>query len=182
MEFLVAHFSQLVFAFLAAVSLVGALGVVLLRQPVHAALSLLASFLGVAGLFVLARGEFLAAVQVLVYAGGVMVLFLFVIMFVNVRAAHKEPQYLRPLVPAAVVGSLLFAALALGAVWALGGRPADPAALSSVAGEQLGNTEAVAWLLYRDYLLPFEVVSVLLLVAMVGAIVLGAKKREGERA
>jgi len=183
MDFLVAHFAQLVFVFLAAVSLAGALGVVLLRQPVHAALSLLASFLGVAGLFVLAHGEFLAAVQVLVYAGGVMVLFLFVIMFVNVRAAHKEQQYLRPLVPGAVVGSLLFAALALGAVWALGGRAgAQPGALTAVEGEQLGNTEAVAWLLYRDYLLPFEVVSVLLLVAMVGAIVLGAKKREGERA
>lgn len=183
MDFLVAHFSQGVFLFLALISLGGALGVVALRQPVHAALSLLASFLGVAGLFVLAHGEFLAAVQVLVYAGGVMVLFLFVIMFVNVRTAEKETQYLKPLVPLAVVGGMLFSALALTAMWALGKRPmADVSRLVSIAGEHVGNSEAVGWLLYRDYLLPFEVVSVLLLVAMVGAIVLGRKPKETERA
>lgn len=183
MDFLAAHFAQGVFLFLALVSLGGAVGVVALRQPVHAALSLLASFLGVAGLFVLARGEFLAAVQVLVYAGGVMVLFLFVIMFVNVRVADKEPQYLKPLVPLAVVGGMLFSALALTAMWVLGRRPAaDALPLVSVGGQELGNTEAVGWILYRDYLLPFEVVSVLLLVAMVGAIVLGRKPKETERA
>ncbi|MFN3414095.1 MAG: NADH-quinone oxidoreductase subunit J [Thermoanaerobaculum sp.] len=183
MDFLVAHFSQGVFLFLALISLGGAVGVVALRQPVHAALSLLASFLGVAGLFVMAHGEFLAAVQVLVYAGGVMVLFLFVIMFVNVRVAGKETQYLKPLVPLAVVGGMLFSALALTAMWALGQRPtADVSPLVSIAGERVGNTEAVGWLLYRDYLLPFEVVSVLLLVAMVGAIVLGRKPKETERA
>ncbi len=183
MDFLVAHFSQAVFLFLAFFSLGGAVGVVVLRQPVHAALSLLASFLGVAGLFVLARGEFLAAVQVLVYAGGVMVLFLFVIMFVNVRAVGKEAQYLRPLVPLAVVAGLLFSALALTAMWALGRRPpADAFPLVSVAGQEVGNTEAVGWILYREYLLPFEVVSLLLLVAMVGAIVLGRKPKEMEKA
>lgn len=183
MSFLVTHFSQVIFVFLSLVALLGAGGVVMLRQPVHAALSLLASFLGVAGLFVLARGEFLAAVQVLVYAGGVMVLFLFVIMFVNVRMARKESQYLKPLVPVAVVAALLFAFLAVVALWALGARPtADPEALTSVAAEAVGNTQAVGWLLYRDYLLPFEVVSVLLLVAMVGAIVLGRKPEGGEKA
>lgn len=183
MNFLIAYFPQIIFVLLSTVALLGAAGVVMLRQPVHAALSLLASFLGVAGLFVLARAEFLSAVQVLVYAGGVMVLFLFVIMFVNVRTARKEPQYLKPLVPIAVVAALLFVFLAVAALWAFGVRPAaDPLALSSVAGEALGNTEAVGWLLYRDYLLPFEVVSVLLLVAMVGAIVLGRKSDEGEKA
>ncbi|MCX7895378.1 MAG: NADH-quinone oxidoreductase subunit J [Thermoanaerobaculum sp.] len=182
MQFLVTHFAQAVFMLLALFCLGGAMGVVLFRQPVHAALSLLASFLGVAGLFVLAQGEFLAAVQVLVYAGGVMVLFLFVIMFVNVRTAGKEVQYLRPLVPAAVVGGLLFSALALTALWALSRRPLqDPSPLAMVEGAMVGNTEAVGWVLYRDYLLPFEVVSVLLLVAMVGAIVLGRKPKEGER-
>lgn len=181
MDFLVAHFAHAVFLFLALLSLGGAVGVVALKHPVHAALALLFSFLGVAGLFVLAHGEFLAAVQVLVYAGGVMVLFLFVIMFVNVRTADKEAQYLKPLVPLAVVGGLLFAVLALTALWALGARPlGETTPLVSVAGEVVGNTEAVGWVLYRDYLLPFEIVSVLLLVAMVGAIVLGRKPKEGE--
>lgn len=183
MSFLITHFPQVIFVLLSTVALLGAAGVVMLRQPVHAALSLLASFLGVAGLFVLARGEFLAAVQVLVYAGGVMVLFLFVIMFVNVRTADKEPQYLKPLVPVAVVAALLFVFLALAAFWALGMRPAaDPLALTAVGTEAVGNTEAVGWWLYRDYLLPFEVVSVLLLVAIVGAIVLGRKPEAGEKA
>ena len=88
---------------LAAVAVAGAVGVIAFRNPVHAALSLLVTFLAVAGLFVLLRAEFLAAVQILVYAGGVMVLFLFVIMLVNVRTLPDEAQYVRRLVPAAVV-------------------------------------------------------------------------------
>ncbi len=179
MDFLVAHFAQLTFIVFASLALAGAAGVVLLRQPVHAALSLLATFLAVAGLFVLAHAEFLAAVQVLVYAGGVMVLFLFVIMFVNVRTVNKEPQYLQPLVPVAILTSLLFMALAGAGLWALGLRPAaDPTPLRLVGGQLAGNSEAVGWVLYRDYLLPFEVVSILLLVAIVGAILLGRKPRE----
>ena len=98
----------------------------------HAALSLLGTFLAVAGLFVLLHAEFLAAVQVLVYAGGIMVLFLFVIMLVNVaRRSPDEPQYLRRLVPAAVVVGVLLAVLVgVGLLGALAsGPPADAAAL-----------------------------------------------------
>jgi len=99
-----ANFSAIVFYCLAAVAVAGAVGVIAFRSPVHAALSLLGSFLAVAGVFVLLHAEFLAAVQILVYAGGVMVLFLFVIMLVNVRTLTGEGQYVRRLVPAAAAG------------------------------------------------------------------------------
>jgi NADH-quinone oxidoreductase subunit J len=177
MSWFLVHFAQLVFYVMAACVIAGAVGVIAFKSPVHAALSLLASFLGVAGLFVLLEAEFLAAVQVLVYAGGVMVLFLFVIMLVKARAIPREPQYVSRLAPAAVGLGVVLALLLGAGVWALAtGAPADAAALQRVAGVQLGNTEAVGWSLYRDYLLPFEVVSIVLLVAMIGAIVLGRKE------
>jgi len=181
MSWLVAHFDVVVFYTLAVLAVTGAIGVIASRSPVHAALSLLGTFLAVAGLFVLQRAELIAAVQVLVYAGGVMVLFLFVIMLVNVRTLPSHEQYLRRLAPvAALAGAVLVVLVGVGA-WAATRRPlADPTALVTVGTQQLGNTEAVGWSLYRDYLLPFEVVSVLLLVAMIGAIVLGRKER-GEK-
>jgi len=183
MSWLLVHFAQIVFYGLAAVAVAGAVGVIAFRAPVHAALSLLGTFLGVAGLFVLMEAEFLAAVQILVYAGGVMVLFLFVIMLVKARTLPDEPQYLVRLAPAAIGLGLLLAVLVGVGVWAAAhGAPADPAALRQVQGAALGNTEAVGWSLYRDYLLPFEVVSIVLLVAMIGAIVMGRREspKEGD--
>jgi NADH-quinone oxidoreductase subunit J len=182
MDALVTHFGAIVFYTLAAVAVAGAVGVVGYRNPVHAALSLLMTFLAVAGLFVLQHAELIAAVQVLVYAGGVMVLFLFVIMLVNVRTLPTQERYVRRLVPAAVAISAVLAVLVLVGVWAAFRQPAGAtAALVSIDGQVVGNTEAVGWSLYRDYLLPFEVVSVVLLVAMIGAIVMGRKEKE-ERA
>jgi NADH-quinone oxidoreductase subunit J len=179
MDWILANFAQLVFYALAALTLLAAIGVIAARSPVHAALSLLVSFLAVAGLFVLAHAEFLAGVQVLVYAGGVMVLFLFVIMLVNVRTLPAEPQYLSRLAPAAIgLGMLLAALLGVG-IWAAVHPPiADAARLTGVEGVSMGNTQAVGWELYRTYVLPFEVVSIVLLVAMIGAIVMGRKEAE----
>jgi len=180
MNWFVVHFAQIVFYCLAACVVAGAVGVIAFRNPVNAALSLLGTFLAVAGLFILMHAEFLAAVQILVYAGGVMVLFLFVIMLVKVRTLPNEPQYLGRLVPAAVgLGGLLAVLVGVGLWAAAHGSPADAAALHQVQGLPLGNTEAVGWNLYRDYLLPFEVVSIVLLVAMIGAIVMGRKEKEG---
>ena len=174
MSWFVVHFADVVFYVLAACAVAGAIGVISFRNPVHAALSLLRTFLAVAGLFVLVHAEFLAAVQILVYAGGVMVLFLFVIMLVRVRTIPNEPQYVRGLVPAAVGIGVLLAVLVGVGVWAaVQGTPASGAALHRVQGVSLGNTEAVGWNLYRDYLLPFDVVSIVLLVGLFGAFVLG---------
>jgi len=181
MDFIVTNFGAIVFYFLAAITVAGAVGVVAFRSPVRAALSLLTTFLAVAGLFVLLHAEFIAAVQVFIYAGGVMVLFLFVIMLVSSRMEPDESQYMRRLAPiAGAVGVLLAVLVGIGA-WAATRAPAaDVAALTAVAGQQAGNTEAVGWNLYRDYLLPFEVVSIVLLVAMIGAIVMGRKEKEGQ--
>jgi NADH-quinone oxidoreductase subunit J len=181
MDWFVSHFAALVFYALALIAVAGAAGVVGFRNPIHAALSLLATFLAVAGLFVLQHAEFIAAVQILIYAGGVMVLFLFVIMLVNVRTLPSEPQYLRRLVPVAIGLGVLLAVLVGAGVWAATtAAPGNAAALISVQGKAMGNTEAVGWSLYRDYLLPFEVVSIVLLVAMIGAIVMGRKERPGK--
>ena len=183
MEYLVSNFAVLLFYLFAALTIAGAIGVVTLKNPVHAAISLLGTFLMVAALFVLKHAEFLGAVQLLVYAGGILVLFLFVIMLVNVRKLRPESAYLSNLAPAAVATGTLFGVMiALVMVLArLSGPAGDPAALRMVEGQALGNTEAVGWVLYRTYLVPFEVVSVILLVAMIGAIVFGLRRASLER-
>lgn len=179
MDFLVSNFAEILFYVLAGLVVLGSVGVITLKNPVHAALSLLGTFLIVAVLFILQHAEFLAAVQVLVYAGGIMVLFLFVIMLVSVKGLKSHAAFLSPLAPVAVigavlVGALIAAALLLG-VFATG--DGGPTALQTVDGVVLGNTEAVGMVLYTKYLVPFEVVSVVLLVAMIGAIVFGRKDR-----
>ncbi len=183
MAFLMAHFAQIVFYVLAALAVLGAIGVVAFKNPVHSALSLLGTFLMIAGLFVLRQAEFLAAVQVLVYAGGIMVLFLFVIMLVNVKRLQPEAVFLSGQAPLAVlagvlVGALIAFGLLAGKLVAAGG---GEDALRMVDGKIVGNTEAVGWLLYRQYLVPFEVVSVVLLVAMIGAIVFGLRSASLDR-
>lgn len=188
----------------AAIVVVGAVGVVAMRQPVHSALFLLLSFFGMAALFVTLNAEFLAAVQILVYAGGIMVLFLFTIMLVNIRKTAGEPFLHRQAGGALLVAFLLLAVVG-GTIVASSrtsglsdtAQPADPAKLSTttitrtvtetvdgkvvktpVTEQVAGNSQAVAWSLYRDYLLPFEVASVFLLVAMIGAVVLGKRTME----
>jgi NADH-quinone oxidoreductase subunit J len=184
MDFLVAHFAEIIFYLLAAAAVAGGIGVISFKNPVHSALSLLWTFLVVAALFILRHAEFLAAVQVMVYAGGIMVLFLFVIMLTNVKKLQAERVFLSQLAPVAVMGGILLGALIMAAIL-LGTLAtvdsADPAiALQTVVDhgaepEVVGNTEAVGNLLYRTYLVPFEVVSVVLLVAMVAAIIFGRK-------
>ena len=177
MDFLVANFESIFFYIVAAVTVVAGVGVIAFKNPVHSALSLLLSFLTVAVLFVLRHAEFLAAVQVLVYAGGIMVLFLFVIMLVNVKGLSPGSAFLSRLAPLAVVGGVLMGLLL--ATFLLFGVLAtdtgDLMALQRVDGQQLGNTEAVGMTLYTTYLVPFEVVSVVLLVAMIGAIIFGRR-------
>jgi NADH-quinone oxidoreductase subunit J len=154
----------LAFVILAAVMLVSALAVVLLRNIVHCALFLALSFLSVAGLYVLLNAEFLAAVQVLIYAGAVMILLLFAIMLTQ-RAnspASNPPNSQAAL--AAVVAVALFGILAVVFTrtnWLIG-----PSASAQP------NTEVLGRALFDYYVLPFEIASVLLLVAMIGAIVI----------
>jgi NADH-quinone oxidoreductase subunit J len=144
------------------------------KDTVHSVLFLVADFLFVAALYVLLGAEFLAVIQVLVYAGGIVVLYLFVVMLVNLKRPpeeYKDPNR-HARFAAVLAGAVL---VELGAIAAYSVvRPAPVP--SPAAGPLAGNTETVGWLLYTHYLIPFEVASMLLLVAMIGAIVLA--KRE----
>ena len=147
--------------------------VVTTRDTVHSILFLVLDFLFVAALYVLLHAEFIAVIQVLVYAGGIVVLYLFVVMLVNLKRpteTFSDPNRYGKMGFALSVAVLL----ELGAIAAFTyARPALP------AGAPLpvqGNTEQVGWMLYTSYLIPFEIASILLLVAMIGAIVLA--KRE----
>jgi NADH-quinone oxidoreductase subunit J len=149
--------------------------VVSTKDTVHSVLFLVVDFLFVAALYVLLGAQFLAAIQVLVYAGGIVVLYLFVVMLVNLKRppeAYQDPQR-RTKIGFALSAAVLAEVVAI-AVWGYA-RPAPPLAPAQSI-PVTGNTEEVGWLLYTDYLIPFEVASMLLLVAMIGAIVLA--KRE----
>jgi NADH-quinone oxidoreductase subunit J len=151
--------------------------VVSTKDTVHSVLFLVLDFLFVAALYVMLEAQFLAAIQVLVYAGGIVVLYLFVVMLVNLKRppeAHRDPRRQARLGVGLAVAVL--AEVVAIAVWA-SARPAPALANTAVAGMPAGgNTEQVGWLLYTSYLVPFEIASMLLLVAMIGAIVLA--KRE----
>jgi NADH-quinone oxidoreductase subunit J len=159
-----------VFSFyaVAGVALLGALGVLFLRNLFHAALSLILSLFAVAALFVLLGAEFLAGVQVLIYVGAVAILILFAVMLTQRITSRNVKQYARAVVPAflAVAGLAAVAALVMLKVE----LPAAAPLPESSALEELAD------LLLSRYLLPFEVISLLLLGALVGAIVLARKE------
>jgi NADH-quinone oxidoreductase subunit J len=156
----------------ALLTLLGAILTVSLRNAVHCAIALVTSLAGVAGLFLLQKAEFLFAVQIVLYIGGITVLFLFVIMLVNLDQTAKQPRYQRHwLVPLlAVIGT---GALFVGFLTRGRDMLALPAPRVVEAG---GNIERLSDLLFREYLVPFEVASLLLLVAIVGSVVMARKK------
>lgn len=151
------------------------------RSAVHSALSLIVSLLGVAGLYLLQRAEFLFAVQIILYIGGIMVLFLFVIMLVNLDEAAKERQFNRQwwvaLACLAGVGLEIAYFMTRGA----SAFPWTPESKAAVPASAVGNTEMLADVLFSEYLLPFEIASLLLLVAVIGSVYM-AKKEIGEEA
>lgn len=187
--------ATIVFYLLSTVAVLMAAGTVFARNPVHAALFLVISFLNVAGLYVMLGAEFLAAVQVIVYTGAILVLFLFVIMLVRpenvTELSHTAP------IQAGIswlLGIGLFAELATVIVTGVvtGQRArysgADLQALCGLSGQQpqlsleqvqqlCGNTQLIGRVLYSRYLLPFEVASLVLLVAVIAAVVLGLPDR-----
>lgn len=173
-----------VFVCAAIMVLVGALGVVLRSNPVHAALSMILTLFGVAVLFVAREANFLAAVQVIVYAGAIVVLFLFVIMLLGVDRAEDlrtEPlgNVQRPL--ALVLGVGMFAVLTTAIVRSreslrFKGDGVNVATLEDADG----NIRQIARSIFGDYVVAFELTSVLLIVAVVGTVVL-ARRRKSER-
>ena len=161
--------SLAVFYLLSAMCLAGAVGVVVSRNVVYAALLLLVTLMGVAGLYLLLLAEFLALVQVLIYGGAITIVILFVIMLTRVhefRAMRDNPQWPLALVTAIGVFALLAIALVNGAP--------DETTRHGVGFTRLGDS------LFAQWAVPFEVASLVLLVALIGAIVIAREREEGE--
>jgi NADH-quinone oxidoreductase subunit J len=153
----------------------GAVFTITRRSAVHSAMALIVSLVGVAGLYLLQQAEFLFAVQIVLYVGGIMVLFLFVIMLVNLDQAARErrfnKQWLVALAASGAVGAQIGWFL-----WKGAGAFRIAESTNPPIPPGTGNVEQVADVLFSEYLLPFELVSVLLLAAVVGSVVM-AKKR-----
>ncbi len=162
--------AQLFFLYFAGIIVLTSILVVALRNPIYSALSLLIMFFHVAGLYVTLHAEFLAAVQIIVYAGAILVLYLFVVMLLNVK---REERYhfqwpTAPLLGATIVTEVILLVFHQNLTSPSVSEPMG-------RGEDLGNTEAIGEVLYSTYLFPFEIASLILLVAMIGAIVLAKK-------
>ena len=166
------------FYIFAAIILGGAVLTITRRNVVHSAIFLITTLLGIAGLYLHLHAEFLAAVQVVLYVGGIMVLFLFVIMLVNLDEAVRLPQFNRQWWLALVAAVVMLAELSYGVYRGSEAFRFDARAASAVqAGAgALGNTQAVGNALYQNYMLPFEIASIMLLVAIVGAVVMAKKQ------
>ncbi len=164
------------FAIAAIICVVGAFGVVLARNPVHSALMLVMTLFGIAVLFVEENAQFLAAVQVIVYAGAIVVLFLFVIMLLGVdrrEALERDPLPGQRLI-AIVLGVLALVELLL---LARGKWPHGPRTVSGPLGSPANNVRVLGRSVFTTYLLAFEVTSALLVIAVVGAVVLARRPR-----
>ena len=167
---------MITFAILAVLMIAGAIGVVSLRQPVHAALSLVATLLTLAVVYVTLQAHFLAAIQVIVYAGAIVVLFLFVIMLLNVQGEDQPPTFgwMRP----AAYAAALVAAAGIVVVAFSDGRqlPAPEVIATALDG---GSAERIGQSLFTDFMFAFQLVGVLLLTGIVGAVGL-VQRRAGQ--
>lgn len=166
-------FSSILFWIFAILIVGSAIMVITRKNPVHSALWLVLTFFSVASLYVIIKAHFLAAVQLLIYVGAILVLYVFVIMMSDVKEKKGERYFHGQKILACFVGLIFSASF----IYALSksffkGSKGTLWARTHIAG---GNTEAIGDVLYTKYLLPFEIVSILLLVAIVGAIVLAKK-------
>jgi len=166
----------IVFYLFAGLAVVAALGVVALRNPVYSALCLAVVFVSLAALYVMLSAPFIAAAQVMIYAGAILILFVFVIMMLS-PGSDQIAGALRLQRPLALVFGLALA-VELVAVLAIAVLPAPPGEFTPEKIAQVGGVQAVGAALFTDYLLPFEITSLLLLVAIVGAIVLAKKPKK----
>jgi NADH-quinone oxidoreductase subunit J len=165
---------KVVFYFFATLAIASSILVVTRRNAVHSAIFLITALLATAGIFLQLEAEFLFIVQIILYVGGIMVLFVFVIMLVNLDVALHQLRFRRQAWVAALIALVLGAYLAIALKIARLGLP--PASSAPPASVLQPNTELVGRALFSSYMLPFEIASVLLLVAMIGAVVM-AKRR-----
>ncbi|MCP9767361.1 NADH-quinone oxidoreductase subunit J [Lacihabitans sp. LS3-19] len=165
---------QWAFYFLSILTLYGALGTILSKNPIHSVIYLVVTFFSISGIYIMLNAQFLAAVNVIVYAGAIMVLFLFVLMFLNLKEESTEmktsPMLIAAVSTGLLLGLILIATIRKAEITRVNYNDFDP---------NTGLIETLGMVLYKNYMLPFELVSVLFLVAMSGAILLG-KREKGE--
>ena len=169
-----------VFYILATLILGLGIAVISAKSAVHSVLFLVVDFLLVALLYVTLGAQFVAVIQVLVYAGGIVVLYLFVVMLVSLKRAPEQHSDTRRLgvIGTLLAGAVLFEVVAIVYITTRTVAPSVAQAASEFPAayrDPMLNTEQLGWVLYTEYLIPFEVASMLLLVAMIGAIVLAKK-------
>ena len=175
---------MILFFLFGGVSLIGAIAVISFRHPIYSALSLIVTFFAQAGLFVLLGAHFVAAVQVIVYAGAIMVLFLFVIMLLNLGTLSAKGALTSKLKGVAIVLGILFAVqgvyIAVNVFKNTAVASADAKKKAADLVENPIETYDIGELLFSEYLLPFEVTSLILLAALIGVIVLVKRENQTE--
>ncbi len=162
---------QTLFLLFAAISVLSALVVVAARNPINSVIALIVCFLSIAGHYILLNAQFLAVVHIIVYTGAIMVLFLFVIMLLNLNRSAEPRRTLAARVAAVVAGGLLLLTLLAAVRQGLAVEPANTFDIGT------GLVRSVGRSLFNEFLLPFEVSSVLFLSAMVGAVMLGRREK-----
>jgi NADH-quinone oxidoreductase subunit J len=162
-----------VFYFFATLAVISAILVVTSRNVVHSAIFLASALLATAGIFLSLHAEFLFIVQIIVYTGGITVLYVFVIMLVNLDVALHQVQFNRKWLVGLLLTIFLGAEVVVALAFSRGSLYTAPPAAATTLDP---NTEQVAWSLFHTYMLPFELSSVLLLVAMIGAVVMSKKR------
>ncbi len=167
----------IMFVALAALAVGSAIAMVAQRHPLYSAIALIGVFMAFAGFYILLAAPFIAAVQVIVYAGAIMVLVVFVIMLLNVEEEVRRPRRLKFLIPAAILGAFILLAQAAFIISSVGETPVRDAALS-----QIGITKSIGTGLFTEYLLPFEITSILILMAIVGAMTLARRTNVSQKA
>lgn len=168
-------FFDVVFYLFATITIMAGMGVVVARNPVHAALLLVLAFCSAAGVWMLLEAEFLAITLVLVYVGAVMVLFLFVVMMLDINLVKLREGFWRWF----PFGALLAGLMVFEMIWVLGSPQLADVSTTVVRAADYSNTKELGRLIYTDYVYPFEIAAVILLVAMVAAIALTLRRRPG---
>jgi NADH-quinone oxidoreductase subunit J len=162
-------FTKYLFYFFSILAIFASLMVLIARKPIHSVLYLTLAFLAIAGHFILLNAQFIAIVNVIVYAGAIMVLFLFTVMLLNLNLAAELKKSRLVTLAAVIAGGLLFLTIAAAA------RSVDNISSPGQAETQIGLVKNLGKILFSEYRLPFEVSSILFLSAMVGAVMLGKK-------
>ncbi|MFT3751729.1 MAG: NADH-quinone oxidoreductase subunit J [Paludibacter sp.] len=163
--------SQYLFFFLSFVAIVSALMVLLSKKPIHSVLYLTLTFFTLAGHYIMLNAQFLAVVHIIVYAGAIMVLFLFTVMLLNLNIQGEFQKSTWMKLVAAIAGGMIFLVL-IGTL-----KSFDVSTVGNPELTQIGLVRNLGKTLYSDYLLPFELSSILFLAAMVGAVMLGKKDK-----